>query len=143
VTQFSAPARQSAIVRRHDEIETIRTDPEIASTSAKDLSIAMAEAGRKVTTRAAARTTAAYRDEYVRNSRRRRGDRPVKLQTTGRFGRLGEALRQHLKSLEAARAEFDKRARCGARNGSSEVAGARGPFRLETAGCGSERAEGG
>jgi flagellar export protein FliJ len=85
---------------------------EIASTSAKDLSIAMAEAGRKVTDlERQLEQLQAYRDEYVRNSTQAAGAiDAVKLQNYRTFlDRLGEALRQHLKSLEAARAEFDKR----------------------------------
>jgi flagellar export protein FliJ len=85
---------------------------EIASTSAKDLSIAMAEAGRKVTDlERQLEQLQAYRDEYVRNSTQSAGAiDAVKLQNYRTFlDRLGEALRQHLKSLEAARAEFDKR----------------------------------
>jgi flagellar export protein FliJ len=85
---------------------------EIASTSAKDLSIAMAEAGRKVTDlERQLEQLQAYRDEYVRNSTQAAGAiDAVKLQNYRTFlDRLGEALRQHLKSLEAARAEFDRR----------------------------------
>jgi flagellar export protein FliJ len=85
---------------------------EIASTSAKDLSVAMAEAGRKVTDlERQLEQLQSYRDEYVRNSTQSAGAiDAVKLQNYRTFlDRLGEALRQHLKSLDAARAEFEKR----------------------------------
>jgi len=52
-----------------------------------------------------------YRDEYVRNSTQSGGAiDAVRLQNYRSFlERLGEAMRQHLKSLEAARAEYEKR----------------------------------
>ncbi len=52
-----------------------------------------------------------YRDEYVRNSTQSDGAMDaVKLQNYRSFlDRLGEALSQHLKSLDIAREEFDKR----------------------------------
>ncbi len=52
-----------------------------------------------------------YRDEYVRNSSGGGGViDAVKLQNYRSFlDRLGEALRQHLKSLDAARAEYERR----------------------------------
>jgi flagellar export protein FliJ len=85
---------------------------EIASTSAKDLSRAMAEAGRKVTDlERQLQQLQTYRDEYVRNSTQSGGAiDAVKLQNYRSFlERLGEAMRQHEKSLAAARAEFEKR----------------------------------
>ena len=85
---------------------------EIASNSAMDLSRAMGEAGHKV--RDLENQLAqlqSYRDEYVRNSTQANGTMDaVKLQNYRSFlDRLGEALRQHLKSLDAARKEFDRR----------------------------------
>ncbi len=52
-----------------------------------------------------------YRDEYVRNSAQSGGAiDAVKLQNYRAFlERLAEAMRQHTKSLEAARAEYEKR----------------------------------
>ena len=85
---------------------------EIAATSAKDLSRAMAEAARKVADlERQLQQLQCYRDDYVRNSA------PgsvvvdaVKLQNYRTFlDRLGEALRQQSKSLEIARAEYEKR----------------------------------
>jgi flagellar export protein FliJ len=79
---------------------------EIASTSAKDLSRAMAEAGRKVADlERQLEQLQSYRDEYVRNSTQAAGTiDAVKLQNYRSFlDRLGEALRQHAKSLETAR----------------------------------------
>ena len=85
---------------------------EIASTSAKDLRRAMGEAGRKVADlERQLEQLQAYRDEYVRNSTQGNGTiDAVKLQNDRSFlERLGEALRLHLKSLEAARAEYEVR----------------------------------
>jgi flagellar export protein FliJ len=85
---------------------------EIAANSAKDLSRAMAEAGRKVTDlERQLQQLQTYRDEYVRNSMQSGGAiDAVKLQNYRSFlERLGEAMRQHEKSLAAARAEFEKR----------------------------------
>ena len=85
---------------------------EIASTSAKDLSRAMGEAGRKVADlERQLEQLQSYRDEYVRNSTQSAGAiDAVKLQNYRTFlDRLGEALRQHLKNLDAARAEYEKR----------------------------------
>ena len=95
-------------------IKSKRFEPihEIASSSAKDLSRVMAEAGRKVTElERQLEQLQAYRDEYVRNSTQPNGAiDAVKLQNYRSFlGRLGEALSQHQKSLESARKEFDKR----------------------------------
>jgi flagellar protein FliJ len=85
---------------------------EIASTSAQDLSRVMAEAGRKVADfERKLQQLQAYRDEYVRNSTQASGTMDaVKLQNYRSFlDRLGEAMRQHLKSLENARADYEKK----------------------------------
>jgi len=85
---------------------------EIASSSAKDLSLAMADAGRKVEDlERQLEQLHSYRDEYVRNSTGSSGAiDAVKLQNYRSFlDRLGEALRLHHKSLEAARAEYETR----------------------------------
>jgi flagellar FliJ protein len=85
---------------------------EIASTSAKDLSRAMAETGRKVADlETQLERLLSYRDEYVRNSTQSAATTDVvKLQNYRSFlDRLGEALRQHLKSLDNARAEYERR----------------------------------
>src|SRR3979490_1579937 len=85
---------------------------EIASTSANDLSRAMGEAGRKVADlERQLEQLQSYRDEYLRNSSQSAAAiDAVKLQNYRSFlDRLGEALRQHLKSLETARAEYEKR----------------------------------
>jgi flagellar FliJ protein len=85
---------------------------EIASNSAKDLSRAMGEAAARVAEleRQLAQLQS-YRDEYVRKSTPSSGTiDAVKLQNYRTFlDRLGEALRQHMKSLDGARAEFEKR----------------------------------
>lgn len=95
-------------------IKSKRFEPihEIASTSAKDLSRIMADAGRKVTElERQLEQLKTYRDEYVRNSTEANGAMDaVKLQNYRSFlDRLGEALNQHQKSLDIARKEFDKR----------------------------------
>jgi flagellar protein FliJ len=85
---------------------------EIAATTAKDSSRIMAEAGRKVADlERQLEKLQSYRDEYVRNSTQSAGAiDAVKLQNYRSFlNRLGEALSQHLKSLAAAREEFEKR----------------------------------
>ena len=85
---------------------------EIASTSANDLSRSMGEAGRKVADlERQLEQLQSYRDEYLRNSSQSAAPiDAVKLQNYRSFlDRLGEALRQHLKSLETARAEYEKR----------------------------------
>ena len=85
---------------------------EIASSSANELSREMADAGRRVADLERQLTQLqAYRDEYVRNSTQSSGAMDaVKLQNYRSFlDRLGEAMRQHLKNLDAARAEFEKR----------------------------------
>ena len=85
---------------------------EIASTSAKDLSRAMGEAGRKVADlERQLEQLQSYREEYMRNSSQSAtAFDAVKLQNYRAFlDRLGEALRQHLKSLETARSEYERR----------------------------------
>jgi flagellar FliJ protein len=85
---------------------------EIASTSAKDLSRIMADAGRKVSElERQLEQLQTYRDEYVRNSTQGNGAMDaVKLQNYRSFlDRLGEALNQHQKSLDIARGDFDTR----------------------------------
>jgi flagellar protein FliJ len=85
---------------------------QIASTSAKDLSRAMGEAGRKVADlERQLEQLQSYRDEYVRKSTQSNGAiDAVQLQNYRMFlDRLGEALRQHLKNLDTARAEYEKR----------------------------------
>ncbi|HME37367.1 MAG TPA: flagellar export protein FliJ [Steroidobacteraceae bacterium] len=85
---------------------------EIATTSAKDLARAMGEAGRKVTEiERQLEQLQSYRDEYARNSPQAAGAiDAVKLQNYRTFlDRLGEALRLHLKNLDAARAEYERR----------------------------------
>jgi flagellar export protein FliJ len=72
----------------------------------------MAEAGSKVTDlERQLQQLQAYRDEYVRNSTQSGGAiDAVKLQNYRSFlDRLGEAMRQHEKNLEAARAEYERR----------------------------------
>ena len=85
---------------------------EIASSKAVDLSRAMGEAGGKVADieRQLAQLQS-YRDEYVRNSTQSAAAiDAVKLQNYRSFlERLGEALRQHMKSLDHARAEYEAR----------------------------------
>jgi flagellar protein FliJ len=95
-------------------IKSKRFEPiqEIAATAAHDLSRVMAEAGRKVADlERQLQQLQNYRDEYVQNSTQSAGAiDAVKLQNYRSFlDRLGEALRQHLKSLDGARKEFDKR----------------------------------
>src|ERR1700730_13926892 len=85
---------------------------EIASNSAQDLSRAMGEAGRKVADlERQLEQLQSYRDEYLRNySQSAAATDAVKLQNYRSFlDRLGEALRQHLKSLETARSEYERR----------------------------------
>lgn len=85
---------------------------EIASSSAKDLSRPMAEAAHKVAElEKQLQQLQKYRDEYVRNSTQADGSMDaVRLQNFRSFlDRLGDAMRQHSKNLEAARAEYEKR----------------------------------
>jgi flagellar protein FliJ len=96
-------------MRKSKRFEPIQ---EIAATSAKELSRAMADAGRKVTElERQLEQLQSYRDEYVRSSTQTAGAiDAVKLQNYRTFlDRLGEALRQHSRNLGDARAEFEKR----------------------------------
>ena len=72
----------------------------------------MGEAGRNVADiEGQLEQLKSYRDEYVRNSTQSAAAMDaVKLQNYRSFlDRLGEALRQHMKSLETARAEYERR----------------------------------
>jgi flagellar FliJ protein len=85
---------------------------EIASSTANDLSRSMAEAARKVADlERQLEQLQSYRDEYTRNSAQGNGAMDaVKLQNYRTFlDRLGEAMRQHAKNLEAARGEYERR----------------------------------
>jgi flagellar FliJ protein len=85
---------------------------EIASTSAKDLSRAMGEAARRVADlERQLQQLKSYRDEYVRNSTQSSAAiDAVKLQNYRMFlDRLGEAMHQHSKNLDNARAEYERR----------------------------------
>jgi flagellar FliJ protein len=85
---------------------------EIASTSAQDLSRAMGEAGRKVADlERQFQQLQSYRDDYVRNSTQGAAAvDAVKLQNYRTFlDRLSEALRQHSRLLDDARAEYERR----------------------------------
>ena len=85
---------------------------EIASSSADDLSRAMAEAARKVAEiERQIQQLQTYRDDYMRKSGQGTAAvDAVKLQNYRSFlDRLGDALRQQMKSLELARVEYEKR----------------------------------
>jgi flagellar export protein FliJ len=85
---------------------------EIASNSAKGLAQAMGDAARKVAElERQLGQLQSYRDEYVRNSAQAAGAiDAVKLQNYRMFlDRLGEAVRQHLRNLEIARSEYERR----------------------------------
>jgi flagellar export protein FliJ len=85
---------------------------EIVSSSAKDLSRPMADAANKVAElERQLSQLQTYRDEYMRNSTQSNGSMDaVKLQNLRSFlDRLGDAMRQHGKTLEAARAEYERR----------------------------------
>jgi flagellar FliJ protein len=85
---------------------------EIASTSAKDFSRAMGEAGRKVADlERKLLQLRTYRDEYGKNSSHSgSATDAVKLQNYRSFlDRLGDAMRQQQKLLELARAEYEKK----------------------------------
>ncbi len=85
---------------------------EVAANSADQLRRAMADAGLKVADlERQLQQLQSYRDEYLRSSAPAAGATDVvKLQNYSRFmDRLGEALRQHLKNLDNARAEYEKR----------------------------------
>jgi len=95
-------------------VKSKRFEPiqEIATTSAKNLSRVMGEAAKKVADlERQLEQLQSYRDEYIRNSTQANGAMDaVKLQNYRSFlDRLGEALRQHLRSLDSARAEFERR----------------------------------
>ena len=84
---------------------------EIASNSADALSRPMADAARKVADleRQLAQLQT-YRDEYVRNSAVAGAMDAVRLQNYRSFlDRLGDAMRQHVKNLDAARADYERR----------------------------------
>jgi len=85
---------------------------EIASSSADDLSRAMAEAARKVAEiERQIQQLQSYRDDYLRKSGQGTAAvDAVKLQNYRSFlDRLGDALRQQMKLLELARVEYEKR----------------------------------
>jgi flagellar protein FliJ len=85
---------------------------EIASSSANDLSRAMAEAARKVAEiERQIQQLQSYRDDYIgKTGQGNTAVDAVKLQNYRSFlDRLGEALRQQMKSLELARVEYEKR----------------------------------
>jgi flagellar protein FliJ len=85
---------------------------EIVSTSATELSRAMAEAARRVADlERQLEQLKTYRDDYVTNSTGSRGAMDaVKLQNYRSFiDRLGEVQRQHLVKLNAARVEYEQR----------------------------------
>src|ERR1700760_4246804 len=85
---------------------------EIASSSADELGGAMAEAAKRVADlERQLEQLRTYRDEYVRNSTQAGGSMDaVKLQNYRCFlDRLGDAMRQQIKNLDTARAEYEKR----------------------------------
>jgi flagellar FliJ protein len=88
---------------------------ELASNSADVLSRAMADAGRRVAElERQLEQLERYRAEYMQSSAAAGGGvmDAVKLQNYRSFlDRLADAKRQHVKNLEAARAEYDKRRR--------------------------------
>ena len=94
---------------RSKRFEPIR---EIAATSAQDLSLAMADAGRRVAElERQLEQVKTYRDEYARDSAQTgTAIDAVRLQNFRSFlDRLGEALRQKQQALDAARLEYEKR----------------------------------
>ena len=96
-------------MKKSERFEPIQ---DIASSSANELSRAMAEAGRRVADlERQLEQLKSYRDEYVRSPTEGRGAMDaVKLQNYRSFlDRLGEALRQHSQNLDTARAEFERR----------------------------------
>jgi flagellar protein FliJ len=95
-------------------IKSKRFEPirQIATSSANALSLAMADAGRRVADlERQLEQLRNYRDEYARNSNENRGAMDaVKLQNYRSFlDRLGAALRQQTNSLDAARTEYEGR----------------------------------
>jgi flagellar FliJ protein len=78
---------------------------EIASNSADALSRPMADAARKVADLEKQLVQLkTYRDEYVRNSAVAGG-----AMDAVKLDRLGDAMRQHVKNLDAARADYERR----------------------------------
>ncbi len=87
---------------------------EIAANSANELSRTMADAARRVADlEKQLEQLKTFRDEYVRNGAQNGGSiDAVKLQNYRAFlSRLGEAMRQHLTTLDQARADYEKRRR--------------------------------
>jgi flagellar FliJ protein len=85
---------------------------DIVATSAKDLSRAMGEAGRRVADlERQLEQLKTYREDYVTKSGGGSGAMDaVKLQNYRSFiDRLGDVLRQHLVKLDVARAEYEQR----------------------------------
>jgi flagellar FliJ protein len=85
---------------------------ELASNSADNLSRSMADAARRVADlERQFEQLKTYRDEYVAKSTAAGGAMDgLKLQNYRSFiDRLGEAIRQHLTKLDAARAEYERR----------------------------------
>jgi flagellar FliJ protein len=85
---------------------------EIVASSATDLSRSMADAGRRVAElERQFDQLKTYRDDYTRNSTEARGAMDaVRLQNYRSFlDRLGEAMRQQVTKLDAARAEYERR----------------------------------
>jgi flagellar export protein FliJ len=94
---------------RSKRFEPIR---EIAANSALDLSRAAAEAGQRVAELERQHDQLkGYRDEYMRKSvQSATGMDSVRLQNYRAFlDRLGDAVRQHVKKLGVARAEYEAR----------------------------------
>jgi flagellar FliJ protein len=85
---------------------------EIVAASADELSKKMAESGRRVAElERQLEQLKSYREEYVNSSKAAQGVMDaVRLQNYRSFvDRLGEALRQHVIKLDAARVEHEKR----------------------------------
>jgi flagellar export protein FliJ len=85
---------------------------QIVAAAAEDLAKKVAESGRRVAElERQFQQLNAYRDEYVHSSQATQGVMDaVRLQNYRSFlDRLGEALRQHVGKLDAARAEHEKR----------------------------------
>ena len=85
---------------------------QIVAASAEELAKRVAESGRRVAELDRQLTQLnSYRDEYVNSSKATQGVMDaVKLQNYRSFlDRLGEAIRQHVIKLDAARAEHEKR----------------------------------
>jgi len=85
---------------------------QIVANAAEDLAKKVAESGRRVAElERQLQQLNTYRDEYVNSSQTTQGVMDaVRLQNYRSFlDRLGEALRQHVVKLDAARAEHEKR----------------------------------